>query len=355
MRGAATVAIASLLLAARPAAAESYRELVEAYVGGDRGAVERVAARPRSEPRAEIQWLQRMRSCVRCGERELADRFPFLGAVLLHTERAFREVDAADEEASRFHLDVALQLLAAAPPEVRVHEPKWFVVVGFSYLQRVETAAARKYFATGASHFPAEVLLPIGLGAALEAEVRLAAPADTVHSTSPRFARQSIEQAAEGTQGLIAAEDAYRRAIAVQPDSAEARLRRGRVLLDLGRADEGESELAWVAAHAPAGRLQSLALLFRGLRQERAGRWSDAASLYRQAAAAGPPGARAAAVALAHALDRAGDVATARTVLDEVSRQPGPVDPFDVYLFGPPGELERALGELRAAAATRTP
>jgi tetratricopeptide (TPR) repeat protein len=344
------VGAACLVLLARPAAAESYRDLVTAYVGGDREAVDRVAALPRSQLRTEIKWLREMRSCARCGERELADRFPFLGAVLLHTERAFRYVDAEDEEPSRFHLDLALQLLAIAPPAVRVHEPAWYAAVGLEYLQRLQTDAAKRYFLDGASRFPAEATLHLGHGAAWETELRMTPPPDVVHSSSPRFVREPVEHAAERMRSLAVAEAAYAKAVAARPDEPEAHLRRGRVLLDLGRAEEAERDLAWVVENVRPGGERALALLFRGLLRERAGRWAEAAALYRESMSNGPPGARTAAVALAHALDRGGKVAEARAVLDELALHPGRDDPFNQYPLGPAGTLDRVWRALRAAA-----
>jgi tetratricopeptide (TPR) repeat protein len=346
--------LACALLLAPPAGAETYRDLVAAYQRGDRDAVARVGERTRAELKAELNWLRDMRRCARCGERELADRFPFLGAVLLHSERAFRDYDdAGDGDASQYHLDFALQLLEAAPPEVRAYEPKWFAAIGWQFLRRLETTQARRYFSSGTSRFPMDPSLHVGLGATVEAEVRLAAPPDVVHSSSPRFARQPVERAAERTQGLTAAEASYQRALDVQPDLAQARLRHGRVLLDLGRHDDAERDLEWVTDHVSSGGVRSLALLFRGLVREKAGQWGEAAVLYSEAVRAVPGGARASAVALAHALDHAGDVVGARAVLDALTRREGSGDPFDAYPFGPPGEVERVLGELRAAAGVK--
>jgi hypothetical protein len=342
------------LLLAPPAGAESYRDLVVAYQRGDRAAVMRVGERKRGELKAELNWLREMRRCVRCGERELADRFPFLAAVLLHSDRALRDYDdGGDGDAMQYQLDFALQLLEAAPPEVRAHEAQWFATIGWQFLRRLETGQARRYFSTGTARFPTEAQLHLGFGAALEADVRLAAPPDVVHSSSPRFARESVEREAERAQGLTAAEAAYRRALDAQQDLVEARLRHGRVLLDLGRQDDAERELAWVTDHVASGGLRSLALLFRGLLREKSGEWSEAAVFYEQAVRAGPGGARAATVALAHALDGAGNPAAARAVLDALTRREGSDDPFDAYAFGPPGEVERVLGDLRTAAGVK--
>jgi tetratricopeptide (TPR) repeat protein len=355
MRPAATsrtlALLAVLVLASSPAPAEDYRQLVEAYVRGDRGAVDRVAQRPRSELRSEIKWLRQMRSCARCGERELADRFPFLGAALLHTERGFRDDEADQWDATRFHLELAEAFLESAPPPLRAHQAAWFNAVGLHFLWRLQVVAARRYFTDGSARFPHEAGLHIGLGAVLEVEARLSAPPDQVDSEAAKQGRRGSPHAADRPRQLVAAEAAYRRAIAVRPDSAEAHLRRGRVLIDIGRREEAERELVWVIERTPDGHLRSLAWLFRGLLEERAGHWPEAAAHHREAMRSAPPGARAAAIALAHALDRDGDTAGAQSVLDALVSRPGHLDPFDFYPFGPFRELERLLEELRAAAA----
>jgi tetratricopeptide (TPR) repeat protein len=48
-----------------------------------------------------------------------------------------------------------------------------------------------------------------------------------------------------------AAADLYRRALAIRPDNAGARIALGKCLLELGERDAGEAELRRVAEHAP--------------------------------------------------------------------------------------------------------
>lgn len=347
--------VASIALIASPVASESYRDLVEAYVRGDRTAVDRVAARTPSDLRTDLRWLQEKQACGRCGERELADRFPFLGAALLHTERAFLEYEARDENALRLHLDFARALLESAPPRVRVFERRWFAAVGLQFLLHFETGQALRYFSEGVSRFPDDASLHVGRGATLEVEARMTPPPDVVHSESEQNKRVTLENRAFRGQRFTAAAAAYRRAIQADPDSAEARLRHGRVLIDLGRREEAQRDLDWVIAHVPGGDLHSLACLFRGLVEAESERWPAAVALYREALRTGPPGARTATVALAHALDRGGDHSGAQAMIDALLARPGLRDPFDVYRFGPARQRESLLDELRAAAAAPPP
>src|SRR5204863_2004546 len=113
------VAVACALtacLAARPGSAdvEEYAQLVDAYLRGDRSAaVERVGQRSTAELRGQVKWLQGMRRCGHCPEKDVADRFPFLGAALLHTERALIDSWNDDSVLATFHLTLARALLEA--------------------------------------------------------------------------------------------------------------------------------------------------------------------------------------------------------------------------------------------------
>ena len=100
-----------------------------------------------------------------------------------------------------------------------------------------------------------------------------------------------------------AAEKALRDALALDPGLQEARLRLGKLLLDVGRAVEAESLLAEVDERAADDRQRYLARLFLGRVAERLGRPEEALRLYRRALEAWPD-SQAARLALAHALER---------------------------------------------------
>jgi len=334
--------------AAATAGAETYRDLALAYARGDLDAVDRLSSRSRTEVRTELKWLREMRACAQCGERELADRFPFLGAALLHTDRALRDDETGDTGSRDFHLGFALELLEAGPAEGQRWEPAWFLVVGHHFLRYVEPPEAHRYFRAGLSRFPTDARFRIGEGAAFEQEARLAPPPDFLYSETA--VRRRLGDLAERHAALARAEAEFRRAIEVVPESAEARLRRGRVLIDLERRDEAARELSWVMDHVPSGDLRALATLFRGLAEDKAGRLEAAARWYREARTASPPGSRAAAVALAHALDRLGSTAEAQALVDELLARPAERDRFDTYITGPADEMETLVAELRAAA-----
>jgi tetratricopeptide (TPR) repeat protein len=94
------------------------------------------------------------------------------------------------------------------------------------------------------------------------------------------------------------AESAYRKALTLQPDLVEARLRLGRILTLRGRIDDALETLGPIDAAAdPASRY--LGRLFEGEALERAGRAAEAEQRY-LAAFAALPEAQSARLALAH-------------------------------------------------------
>jgi hypothetical protein len=353
----ACVALAAVLAgpgAASAAAAESYRDLVEAYLHGDGAALARAGRRSRADLRGEVKRLREARACTRCADHDVADSFPFLGAVLVHTACAFRAAEKDDAEGEvRFHLDLAEELLEISPPPVRRFEADWILATGEYSLRRLETRRAHHYFQMGLERFPADARFQLLEGVTLEAEARLAPARDAARWSETSAERRALEDATERRSLLLKAEALFARAIATEPASAEARLRRGRVLIHLGREAEGKAELDWVLQHVAGGSLHSLAALFLGLFEERAGHWPAAVARYEEAVRTGPQGARAAAVALAHALDEAGERTRAQAVVDRLLSEPGPRDPFDGYIVGPEGELERLLESMRLAAMGR--
>jgi tetratricopeptide (TPR) repeat protein len=136
------------------------------------------------------------------------------------------------------------------------------------------------------------------------------------------------------------AESAFRKALAADAGSREARLRLGHLLLMEGELAESEQLLAPGEAPADDARGRYLTALFLGRAAEGLGRPADAMRQYRRALEAWPS-AQTARLALAHVLEKEGDPAAARAQVAaslEASRQDGrPYDPFWLYLFGPAG------------------
>ena len=151
----------------------------------------------------------------------------------------------------------------------------------------------------------------------------------------------------DAQRARAAAEKALRDTLALDPGLQEARLRLGKLLLDVGRAVEAESLLAEVDERGADERQRYLARLFLGRVAERLGRPGEALGLYGRALEAWPD-SQAARLALAHALERSSGPAAPRVLVGATlaaSRRPDRAeDPWWLYLSGPL-ELTRATLE----------
>jgi tetratricopeptide (TPR) repeat protein len=164
-------------------------------------------------------------------------------------------------------------------------------------------------------------------------------------SLAEEFALRRRESDAQ--RAREAAEKALRDALALDPGLREARLRLGKLLLDVRRAVEAESLLAEVDERGADDRLRYLARLFLGRVAERLGRPEEALRLYGRALEAWPD-SQAARLALAHALERSSGPAAPLVLVGatlDASRRPDRAeDPWWLYLSGPL-ELTRATLE----------
>jgi len=145
------------------------------------------------------------------------------------------------------------------------------------------------------------------------------------------------------------AEAAFREALALAPETLEARLRLGKLLLDGPRTAEAEPLLAAAEAAATDDRQRYLARLFLGRARERLGRSDDAIRSYRRALEAWPDN-QAARLALAHALEKSSGPGASRelvdAVLDPTRRSNLRPDPWFLYPSGPPGVAQAAFNRV---------
>ncbi len=137
----------------------------------------------------------------------------------------------------------------------------------------------------------------------------------------------------------------FRRAVDLEPDFAEARLRHGRTLGALGRHDEAVMELDRVARDTDDATTLYLAHMFLGDEHQALGRRDEAASHYSEAASLFLD-AQSPHLALAQLARRHGDRGGALRAIDSVLALPADVnrreDPWWTY-FEPSTDAADAL------------
>jgi tetratricopeptide (TPR) repeat protein len=140
----------------------------------------------------------------------------------------------------------------------------------------------------------------------LSGAMREMASAPGVYTTVRRSGGPSSEGLGSEESELGLAESLYRRALAANPALAEARLRLGRVLTRLGRAEDAAKELRLVAAAIGDQRLSYYGQLFLGGALDRLRDTAGARAAYERAATLYPL-AQSPQLALSQLAARAGD------------------------------------------------
>ena len=154
-------------------------------------------------------------------------------------------------------------------------------------------------------------------------------------------------------QELRKAESSLRRALSLEPDFLEARLRLGRVLEQLGQHGQAVAELGRVAGNTGDTLLLYYARLFLGSAEEALGHVDAARKCY-EGATTLYPGALSARLALAQLMRQSGDRSSAGRIVLEALKQPdaggsGASDPWSQYHTAP-GRHAGALFEQAARA-----
>lgn len=316
-----------------------YRAVVERYRSGDRkGAL----AEPFPPEKAlyEVSALRRLaedaQRCSSCAARVQLDAFPLEAAVLLHTERAIDRMERYDSFGPA-ELEIAPRIVELMPEaRRRAFEPRWVQAAALALGKSGKWSLALGLLDPALRRYADDPLLHLARGAALESSAWL--NSDEKREASARRAN---------------AEKSYRQALALRPGLHEARVRLGRTLQLLGCEDEAVRELQAVVNGAPGTLDRYLAHLFLGRARETAGRVADAVAEYQAALQAEPDG-QAAAVALSHALHRAGrgheSVEALRAGVDRAGRRRA-IDPWWPYLAGQWDDPDVLLEALRAEVA----
>ena len=322
----------------------AYVRVVERYQGGERAAAlqeirgwrfaemrNALVALPRALPRANVRVLE--------------------GAVLLHAEIGLLALQGSQLVEAKWHFDNSRRLYERY--QGRIDERDYDLALAAAALAFGQAETAREFVRRGLRVAPddAEMLLLLGcvhesLAEGLDLRNRAASeepPPDPQRSETAAARRRREEALSRLQRG---AEAALRKALALDPDLREARLRLAHTLQVQGRLEEAEPLLRQVDEQASEERGRYLARLFRARAAEDAGRPDEAAELYRRAVEAWPE-AQAARVGLAHLLERDAGPAAARdqvaASLASSRRDDRPADPWWTYSYGPPGLAKTAL------------
>jgi tetratricopeptide (TPR) repeat protein len=218
---------------------------------------------------------------------------------------------------------------------------QWYLVVGVAHHSQLRLADARAILEEGLRRFADDEHLLVAAGSVHET---LASPRVGL----PRLPLTSAEEPPrEVAAHLRIAETYYRRALERNAEAGEARLRLGRVLLDLGALGDGLREFE---SGRQSGFVRYSARLLSGRAHEQAGRLDDAAAFYR-AAAAVCPRCQVPAIALSAVLARAGDRdAAAAALLDASAAGTASSDPWHFYDFGQRWRLDEIRLRFREEA-----
>jgi len=322
---------ASNVPAGKAATANSpYALAVERYAGGDSGGASRLLASldPRRLSGEARDYAAHLR-LLSDGRRR---SFLLKGAVLLHTDAALARRAAGDPSGTNAHLELALLHAGLAdvfPRDAGLQSfvRRWYLAAALDRHRFLEVEGAEALLQDGLRRFPADPEMHLALGSLEETRAGSGAP-----------------------ERLREAEKEHRAALGADGSLVEARLRRGRVLIQLGQTAEARAEIteALRTAHDPAHRY--LGLLFQGRLLERSSEFTEAVRSYREAAALFPE-AQAARMALGHALDHLGNIRDSSAELRRAVVDGAPLferpDPWAAYFYGQSSRAESLLATLR--------
>jgi tetratricopeptide (TPR) repeat protein len=210
---------------------------------------------------------------------------------------------------------------------------------------------AKRWAGEGLKLFPREAELLLAVGSAIEESATVWTGGSTVENTAipPHFREAAHAAAVERVTRYRQARSFFEDAIAADDGLTLARVHVGRVQWRLGEREAGQAALEKAVERSADPQLSYLAHLFLGRVHEDSGRLDQAVEHYRLSLAL-DPSAQAAAVALSHALRRAGELEAAREVLRRALAHAGRREGRDAYrdyLVGDAIHFREQLAALR--------
>ena len=202
----------------------------------------------------------------------------------------------------------------AANPAVR----EWYLETSADLLQLRQIAAAVEHYTRARQLFPLDPTILYASGVLHErfGSSAMQAAADSIAESNRTAAAVSTARAE-----LVKAERFFRDSLEQRPEHVEARLRRGRVLDDLGRHEEAAAELRRAIADGASGPLLYLAELFIGRAEEASGHYEAARTAFEHASVL-YPNAQSPRLALSQIARRTGDRGAAQRELQVIAKLP---------------------------------
>lgn len=340
-----------------------YWSLVGQYAKGDRQlALTGIARWTEKELgpilRSVLDLEKAARGCEACEEHQRFDALPLRAAILLHAERdrvdrmmKIKESGGASECAVSANGRMSAELLgpAAAQPGGVRFAARFAAAFSLHLRATLCFLTARNWAEAGLKLAPQDATLHLADGLASETIGVTGFVEPTLRAVRDIRGRliSGYEEVNRKKELSRAAED-FGKALALNPQFSEAKLRLGRVLWQLGRGREARDSLQQ-AVTGPEGALLYLAHLFLGQCLEDDGDLAAAIDHY-EAAVALRPDTQVGAVALAHAHSLRGDSEKGREILGRSLARSGTrqtVDPFWNYLMGAPDLAEGLIEDLR--------
>lgn len=234
------------------------------------------------------------------------------------------------------HWQFGRALLDSVTPEPASHPGvhAWYLETSDDLARLRQFAAAVDHHARARQLFPSDPAILFASGVLHERFASAALQAAAISVTEANRDSAALSSA----QGeLTRAERFFRRTLTHRPDHVEARIRRGRVLSDLGRDEEAAGELRRAVDDGASGALLYLAQLFLGRAEDARGNDSAARTAFERASALYPR-AQSPRLALSQMARRMGDRAAAQHQLQAIAKLPDDErrreDPWWLYYAG---------------------
>lgn len=244
-----------------------------------------------------------------------ADRRLAPGMALLMTELGRRNSTAGGPE--QFAVAEMLVRGFRGSPDLKAFQERWYAFMASTFTDELNLPGARTLIERGMRIVGESPHLLLMSGRVFEMSTY-------PHATCPDC-RPDDDQAV--FRNLTRAAEAYRRATALDPHSAEGHLRLGRVLQLLGDRGGARQELGEVERITTSAELLYLVALFRSDLNQEEGDVRAAAAEAERAVSIGPD-YQSARIALAHLSDRLGQADRSRQIVDRLLRLPPAGDPW---------------------------